>query len=187
MKELVNLLESREKRTLTVLAAVLGALVVCLLALALGSEGASRHQEATVKSLRGEVEAADAERTSLQLEFSRWEEARRDSHALRKDRFYRETTGVNELRLDLQKVFSGVGLDFPQAKFDYTELGKEKARKVAVSFNFSGSYGLLKQFLAEVEMQQRFLFVERIHFLNIDAGSGNLLLKITLAAYYDAI
>jgi Tfp pilus assembly protein PilO len=184
MKELISLLEPKEKKTLAGLSVLLGALVVCLLALALGSGGASHRRAAKVKTLSREVEAARRERTSLRLELSRWEEARRDGQVLRKDRFYRETNGINELRLDLQKVFTGVGLEFPQAKFDYSELNKEKARKVAVSFNFSGSYGLLKQFLDNVEKQPHFLFVERINFLNIDTGSGNLLLKITLAAYY---
>jgi len=184
MKELVSLLEPKEKKILAGLSVLWGALVIFLVAFALGAGGASHRRVATVRTLSRESEAAGRERTSLRLELSLWEEARRDGQALRKDYFYRETNGINELRLDLQKIFAGVGLEFPQAKFDYSELGKEKARKVAVSFNFSGSYGLLKQFLADVEKQPRFLFVERVNFLNIDTGSGNLLLKITLAAYY---
>jgi len=184
MKELVSLLEPKEKKILAGLSVLLGALAVCLLALALGSGGASHGRKGTVDTLSRDFEAADRERTSLRQELFLWEEARRDGLALRKDRFYRERNGINELRLDLQEIFTGVGLEFPPAKFDYLELDKEKARKVEVSFNFSGSYGLLKQFLADVEKQPRFLFVERINFLNIDSGSGNLLLKITLAAYY---
>jgi Tfp pilus assembly protein PilO len=184
MKELVKFLEPGERKFLVGLSVLLGALLVFLLAFTLGAGGAFSRRAAAVNSLRRQFQSADRERTALRQEFSQWEEAGRDGLALRQDRFYRESNGINELRLDLQEVFSGVGLEFPQAKFDYSELEKEKARKVAVSFNFSGSYGLLKQFLAEVEKQPRFLFVERINFLNIDTGSGNLLLKITLAAYY---
>ncbi|MGB9004297.1 MAG: GspMb/PilO family protein [Candidatus Aminicenantales bacterium] len=184
MKELVKFLEPGERKILAGLSALLGALLVFLLAFSLAAGGAFSRRVSAVNSLRRQFQSADRERTALRQEFSQWEEAGRDGLALRQDRFYRESNGINELRLDLQEVFSGVGLEFPQAKFDYLEFEKEKARKVAVSFNFSGSYGLLKQFLAEVEKQPRFLFVERINFLNIDTGSGNLLLKITLAAYY---
>jgi len=184
MKEIVRLLEPREKRILAGLAALLGVLAVCLVILAWSTGGAVQRQAARVKTLDRQAGAAERERTSLRAEVSRWEDARLDSQALRRDRFYRERNGVNDLRLDLQKIFSGVGLEFPQAKFDYVELDKEQARKVEVSFNFSGSYALLKRFLADVEKQPRFLFVERVNFLNIDSSSGNLLLKVTLAAYY---
>jgi len=184
MKEIVSLLEPREKRVLAALAVALVILGVFLAVITWGSGGASVRRAAAAKALDRQAESAGRERTSWQLELSRWEDARRDSRALRRERFYRETNSINELRLDLQKIFSGVGLEFPQAKFDYSESDKEKARKVEVSFNFSGSYGLLKRFLAEVEKQPRFLFVERVNFLNIDSANGNLLLKVTLAAYY---
>ena len=184
MKEIVNLLEPREKKILAGLAVLLGALAVCLAIIAWATGGTSQRQDARVKALSRQVEAADRERTSLRAEVSRWEEARLDGRALRRDRFYREKNGVNELRLDLQKIFSGVGLEFPQSKFVYAELDKEQARKVEISFNFSGSYALLKRFLADVEKQPRILFVERVNFLKIDSSSGDLLLKVTLVAYY---
>ena len=88
------------------------------------------------------------------------------------------------MRLSLQGIFSGAGLGFPEANFDYSELAKERARKVTVSFIFQGTYGRLKNFLAAVEREDRFLFVEHVVFQNIDPDTGSLRLRVTLAAYY---
>lgn len=184
MRELFSLLEQRQKRTLAWGAGFLAAALVFLVFGVLGSPRSLERRAAEVGTLRRQMEPADRERAALSEEVARWEEARRDLETLRGERFFAEEGGVGELRLSLQKIFSGAVLGSPQIKFDYATLEKEKARKVSITFNFQGSYGRLKDFLAEVEREDRFLFVERIVFSNIDSDTGNLLLKVTLAAYY---
>lgn len=184
MRELFSLLEPRQKRILAWAAGVLAAAVLFLVFAFLGSPRRLERRSAEVRIQSRQWEMADAERTARRAEVARWKEARRDIETLRKERFFAEEEGVNALRLDLQKIFTRAGLRSPETKFDYAPLEKEKARKVSITFNFEGSYGRLKEFLAEVEKEDRFLFLERIIFMNIDSGTGNLLLKMTLAAYY---
>jgi hypothetical protein len=183
MRELFNRLEKGQKRVLAWGAGFLAAALVFLLVAALGSPRSARRRAAEAGTLRRQWTAAESERDGRRLEVARWEEARRDLEMLRNERFYRERSGVNELRLDLQKLFSGAGMRTPETKFDYAALEKERARKVSIAFNFEGSYARLKGFLAAVEREDRFLFVERIIFQNIDSATGSLLLKVTLAAY----
>lgn len=184
MKELFNLLKPRQKRILAWTAGVLAAAVLFLIIAVLGSPRRLERRSAEAGIQRRQLEMAEKERAAQREEVTRWEEARRDLESLRNERFFKEEEGVNVLRLRLQRIFSGAGLRSPETRFDYATLEKEKARKVSITFNFEGSYGRLKEFLAEVEKEDRFLFVERIGFMNIDSVTGNLVLKMTLAAYY---
>jgi len=184
MRELFRLLEPRQKRILAWAAGVLAAAVLFLIFAFLGSPRRLERRSAEVQVQSRQLEMAEAERTARRAEVSQWKEARRDIETLRKKSFFAEEEGVNALRLVLQEIFSRAGLRSPETKFDYATLEKEEARKVSITFNFEGSYSRLKEFLAEVEKEDCFLFVERIVFMNIDSGGGNLLLKMTLAAYY---
>lgn len=184
MKELFSLLEERQKKALAWGAGILGAALVLVALAALALPRALDRRAAEVRNLRRQFDLAEKERAGRSESVARWEEAAGDLERLRKERFYSEERGIDALRLDLQRIFAGTGPAFPDAQFAYSELDKERARKVTVTFSFQGPYGRLKEFLARVEREDRFLFLERVVFQDIDTGTGNLVLKLTLAAYY---
>jgi len=99
--------------------------------------------------------------------------------------FYDEKTVSRALRLDLQRIFSEAGMNVPPLSYHYSDLEKVPIKKIAVTFNYSGTYDGLKRFLAIVERFKKFLAVEKIDFEKADAESGLLSLKMTLAGYYE--
>ncbi len=99
--------------------------------------------------------------------------------------FYDEKTVFGALRMDLQRIFSQAGMNVPDISYHYSDLEKVPIKKIAVTFNYSGTYDGFKRFLAIVEKFKKFLAVEKIDFEKADAESGLLSLKMTLAGYYE--
>ncbi len=117
-------------------------------------------------------------------EWKRWQEAGRDIDEVGKKYFYKDNDVFQQIRLDLQKIFNKAGIQVSQIKYDYAEIEDKKVKKVNVSFNLRGSYFSLKRFLDAVEEYPKFLIIEEINFLNIEAQGGTLELRILLAGYY---
>jgi len=55
-----------------------------------------------------------------------------------------------------------------------------------ISFDIKGSYLSLKRFIHSVEEFPKFLLIEKIDFLNIDARGNVLELRVVLAGYYES-
>jgi len=175
-----------EKKVLGILAALLAACLVFLLLFSLGVRRTSYRILESLEASEKNYKMLDRSRTEKKREWLGWEEAPRDIEELKSSYFYNDKGGINELRLDLQKIFSESMINVSQIKYDYAEFEKEKVKKVNASFNFSGSYLSLRKFLGSVERFPKFLIVEKIDFLSIDPQSGFLELKIVLAGYYES-
>lgn len=117
--------------------------------------------------------------------WSSWEATRKDLEETKAKYLYGGDKGIQDLRLDLQQLFQETGVRSPQVAYEYFDFPKERVRRVHVSFSFSGSYFLLKRFLHAVEQFPKFVFVERIDFLDVNSLSGRIELKIILAGYYE--
>ncbi len=89
------------------------------------------------------------------------------------------------MRIDIQRILTQARIPSSQKKYNYTEYTKEKINKMSLSFNVRGTYQSLKKFIQAVEEFPKFLIVEKIDFLDIDAAGGVLELKIVLAGYYE--
>jgi Tfp pilus assembly protein PilO len=76
-------------------------------------------------------------------------------------------------------------MDVPLIRYQYSDLERLPIKKIVVTFNYAVTYADLRQFLAIVERFPKFLAVEKIDFQKIDAESGLLNLKMTMAAYYE--
>lgn len=183
MKELISLLDVRERRIMAVLCALLAASLL-FLAFVLVKERSTAGR--ILKNLQNEklnYKKLDTERNDAGRDFQEWQAAVRDMEELKKSYFYEEKFAGQDLRLDLQQIFNLAGVNWSQVKYDYSDLTAEDIRKVDVSFVFSGSYESLKKFLDTVERHPRFLFVERISFTTISLQAGQLEAKINLAGY----
>ena len=95
------------------------------------------------------------------------------------------------IRQDLEGSFSDIWLEgeisnffYHNSRHMYFDLKDETIEKVNVTFNFRGTYDALKRFLHSMEKFPKFLFIEKIDFLNIDPERGILTLKIHVAGYH---
>jgi Tfp pilus assembly protein PilO len=185
MKELISLLDVRERRIMAVLCLLLAASVLFLAFVLVKERGTARR---TLKNLQNEkmnYKKLDTERNDARRDFQRWQDGLRDMEELKTSYFYDEKSASQGLRLDLQQIFRAAGVNWSQIKYDYSDFTAEGIKKVDVSFVFSGSYEALKKFLEIVEKHPKFLFVERISFTTINPQAGELEAKINLAGYYE--
>lgn len=186
MKELFSYLNEREKKRLSILGLLLLLALVFLLFFSFGERRSYFRELGRLQSRAkayAEVEMALAE---SRREWTRWQEAHRDLEALKEARFFKEEDGFNQIRVDLQQVFAQSGINPHPIKYDYIDQAREKAKKVNLSFNFTGSYPALKAFLSVIESYPKFLLLEKIDFIKISVGGNILDLRIVLSAYYES-
>jgi Tfp pilus assembly protein PilO len=185
MWKIAEFVTQRERRILTGLGLLVALALLFLIFGGLGERRGYFRSLASGDALRQDARSAEAERDSAKARWQAWDEARRDLGKLRREFFYHKDEGITRLRLDLQQVLGGLGLNPADLKFDYVNYEKDKAQKVSATFTFSGSYDTLRRFLFAVEKFPRLLFAERITFVSIEPRSGSLNLKIAMAAYYE--
>lgn len=185
MKELIDTLNDKEKKILVLLCLLVAVSFLFLFLISLPQKANLSQKLSVLAAKEKEAELSSARSFERKEEWLRWQEARRDLEELKKKYFYDDQKGFGQLRLDLQQLFDQAGIHVPQIKYDYSELRKEKARKVRVSFNLRVPYLSLKKFVNAAEAFPKFLFVEEVEFLEIDSSRETLELKIVLTAYYE--
>jgi Tfp pilus assembly protein PilO len=186
MKEISSPLRENERKLLRLLSLLLLFVLVFFFFVSLGQRRGCLRLVSELQAR--EKVAADAEkfRAASAEEWARWEQAYQDMEDLKKTYFYKEEEGVNELRLDLQKIFAEAGITARSLRYNYVSLEKEKVKKINVTFTFSGSYLILKKFLGTIERFPKFLLLEKIDFMKV-SGEGSLLeLRIILTGYYES-
>lgn len=186
MRELFNLLEEKEKKTLRVLVVFLA---VALLFLFFVSLPKKRNYAKSLSLL--EIKQNDYQHFSeitrqKENEWRQWQAAFRDIDDLKKSHFYSGKDAIKQMRLDIQRILNRARIPASQKKYNYTEFKKEKIKKMSVSFNVRGNYQSLKRFIQSVEEFPKFLIVEKVDFLDIDDVGSVLELKIILAGYYES-
>ncbi len=185
MKELISLLEIRERRIVGFLCLLLAVALLCLAFVQVKERGAAGRAVRNLQDEKRNYSRLDTERNEARQDFQRWQDGIRDMEELKKSYFYNEKSAGQDLRLDLQRIFSASGVTWSQIRYDYSDFAAESIKKVDVSFVFSGFYPGLKKFLATVERHPKFLFIDRISFTNINSETGQLELKINLVGYYE--
>lgn len=185
MKDLIDLLNKKERKVLKWLALVtLAALLFCLF----GTAGKRRHyfqMENLLSTKEKDYQKIQRERISKKKEWVRWKEAQDDINRLKKEYFYRGKRGINLLRIDLQKIFTRTGVRVSQIKYEYVGFKNEPFTKVRVSFEVAGNYPTLKNFIHVVEEFPKFLVIEKIDFVDLKAQGSGLTLRMGLAGYYE--
>lgn len=185
MRELFNLLEENEKKALRVLGILLIFSVLFLTLVSFPQKGSSARALSRLEGKQGEYQHFNGITQEKANEWRLWQAAYRDIDELKKSHFYSGNDAVKQMRVDIQRILTQARIPSSQKKYSYTEFTKENISKMSLSFNVRGTYQSLKKFIQSVEEFPKFLIVEKIDFLNIDAAGGVLELKIVLAGYYE--
>lgn len=186
MKEIFNILDQKERKIIGLLSLLLLGALFFLFFSAIGEKGSYFHSLDSFSKKKKDYENLSKDQSQKEGEWLRWQEARKDMDEIRAKYFYKDNDTFQQIRLDLQKIFNQAGIHVSQFKYDYAQLENENVNKVIVSFNLKGSYFSLKRFLNSVEEFPKFLIIEKIDFLNIEAQGGLLGLRILLAGFYES-
>jgi hypothetical protein len=187
MSRIFSVLNESEKRLLRGLALAFIFVLAFFLLVSLGQRrGYLNLRNGLQAKEKAASEAAKSHNASAE-EWARWEQTYQDMAELKKTYFYKGTEGLNELRLDLQKMLAESGIAARSIRYNYANLEKGSFKQINVTFTFAGSYLILKRLLDTVERFPKFLVLEKIDFVKVSAGGNVLELKIVLAGYYESI
>ncbi len=187
MRELFNLLEEKEKKTLRVLMIFLGVALLFLLFFSLPKKKNYIRSLSLLETRENDYRHFSDITQQKENEWRQWEAAFRDIDDLKKSHFYSGQDAIKKMRLDIQRILNRSRIPASQKKYNYTEFKKEKIKKMSLSFNVRGNYQSLKRFIQSVEEFPKFLIVEKVDFLDIDEAGSVLELKIILAGYYEIL
>lgn len=186
MKELFDLLEAKERRFLAGLCILLAAVLIFYSGFALRAKRVYFRSVESLPSQQAAYEQIKEKNSEKKREKLMWEEARRDVADIQEKYFYREDENINELRKDLRKIFQDAQVRITSdLRFEYSEFEGREMNTFKVSFRMTGFYFALKKLLYSIERYPKFIMVERIDFLDIDAQSGMIELRIELVGYYE--
>ena len=186
MRKMFDLLDNREKKTLSFLCALLAGMLLFLFLFSLPQRRSYFNDLSSLKAKEKDYEQLNMTKMEKEGELLRWQEARLDMDELKTKYFYDDKEGFEPLRLDLEQLLRRASINISGKKYGYSEFKGETIKKVNVTFNVKGPYLSLKRFIHSVEEFPKFLFIEKIDFLNIDAGGNVLELKVVLAGYYES-
>ncbi len=188
MKKIFDLLDDKEKKTLIVLCVMIAGVVLFLLLISLSQRRSYFNALSSHTVKQRDYEQLNKTKIEKEGEWIRWQEARGDMDELEKKYFYNgDKEGFERLRLDLEQLLNKARINVSSRKrYNYVEFKGETIKKVSVTFDIKGSYLSLKRFINSVEEFPKFLLIEKIDFLNIDAGGNVLELRVVLAGYYES-
>jgi hypothetical protein len=187
MKKIFDLFDDKEKKTLLVLWVMIAGVVLFLLLISLSQRRSYFRALSSQTAKQIDYDQLNKTKIEKEGEWIRWQEARQDMDELKKTYFYDDKEGFERLRLDLEQLLRQARLNVSsRKKYDYVEFKGETIRKVNVTFDLKGSYLSLKRFIHAVEEFPKFLLIEKIDFLNIDAGGNVLELRVVMAGYYES-
>jgi len=185
MKELINLLNAKERRTAAIAGAVFGAGILILLFLSIREGRAASRTASDLQAAEQNYQALSRTRNEAKKEWQSWVDAEKDIVSLRAGVFFDGKKITRDLRLTLQQLFDAAGIPVTDITYGYTEVGKGRIQKVVVEFHYSGNYAMFKRLLDTIEKNPRLLHVEKVDFQTIGKQPGLLEVKISLAGYYE--
>lgn len=181
MMELFDLLDERERRIVSVLAAVCGALFVLLLIFGVRARVGAGRSALRRAAIEAEWSTADRDRNSAVSEWTRWTRAETDFEELRRTWFYDRSRGIQTMRSDLGDVLKKAGVAAVEIVYGEIEVIKGRLRRFSVGFSWSGSYPSFRRLLETLEAHPRALFVSKVDFRVI--VEGRVEAAITLEGY----
>jgi Tfp pilus assembly protein PilO len=186
MKEVFSVLNDKERKQLYLLSLLLVLALAFLFLVSLGQRRAYHRLAGQIETKAKSLAEAEEKLAAASTEWANWEQAYKDMAELKERYFYKEADGVNSLRVDLQKILADSGISAGRIRYEYVDRAREREKIVVMTFDFTGSYLILKRFLETVEKFPKFLLLERVKFVRV-SNEGNLLeLGITLAGYYES-
>lgn len=186
MKEIFNFLSNTEKKILGFLCILIGLGLVFIVLFSLPRRSGYFKGLSSLTDTQKNHQELERKSLEKKKEWQSWQAARRDMDELRTKYFYDEKDVIQKLRLDLDQIFRQVRIPVHKISYSYVDFKGVKIKKVSATFNLRGSYVSLKRFIYAVEEFPKFLFIERIDFLDIDTARDALELRVVLAGYYES-
>lgn len=184
MKEIINLLSRTERRAVTALGLVIALTLVLYFSIFLPKRTSYLSRQKQIDNQQQELQRMESQRAEKKQILADWIQAQNDLQEIKAQHFYTRETGYQNVRQDLNRIFQTTGIQAERIRYDYADVRDADMQKMIIHFEVSGSYDLLKGFLFEVETFPKFIWVEKIDFGNIQEASRNIILNLTLAAYY---
>jgi hypothetical protein len=175
----------KERRAATALGALLGLAACFFLFISFKERSAAGRTASKLQAAEQNYQALSRSRSEARKEWQGWQDAQNDLAELKKDYLYDGKTVMQDMRLDLKRIYDAAGISVTNITYGYSELVKGSIMREAAEFEFSGNYMMFKRLLAMIERHPRLLHVEKIDFLNIGREPGLVDLKITIAGYYE--
>lgn len=186
MIEVFKVLNEKERKQLSLLSLLLVVALAFLFLVSLGQRAAYRRLLGQVETKTKGLAEAEKKLAAASAEWTKWEQAYKDMAELKGRYFYKEAEGVNPLLVDVRQILADSGISPGLFRYDYVDRVREKEKMVLASFNFTGSYLILKRFFETVENFPKFILLDKVDFVRV-SNEGNLLeLRIDLAAYYES-
>lgn len=184
MKELINLLNRIERKTIIILGAVIAVSLIFYLFIALPQRSSYLSRQRQIDLKQQELQELESQRLQKKRHLADWIQAQDDLQEINAAYFYPKKAGYQNIRKDLDRIFQKIGVSAERIQYEYTGLRDVDIQKVIINFQVSGGYDLLKGFLYEIETFPKFIWVEKIDFGETEEASRNITLNLTLAAYY---
>ncbi len=184
MKELFDLLRKKERKILGITVLLLLVSLVFYSLIGLGEKRRYFRLNESFSAGEKNIQDLKTSQDEKKLEWNRWKNASLDIKDLKNNYFYNKEDIIQDLRQDLEKVFSRNKIPSPKIKYNYNELKVEKINNMTASFNIEGYYYLVRKFIYDLENFQKLLIIEKIDFIEINTNSGALKVKLTVAGYY---
>ena len=184
MKEMLEKLSEKERAQLKLLGLLSLVALFVLLFFSLGQRRSYYLLVDQQQARQNAAATAEEKRAQSVAGWERWEQTLKDIETLKQGFFYHEDQAVNELRTDMEKIFLQSGINSRSFRYSYANLEQGRIGRITVTFNFTGTYPILKRFVQTVERYPKFLFLEKIDFQKISGGGTVLELRIVLAGYY---
>jgi len=182
MMELFSFLDERERRTVSLVAAVCGSLVILLAVFGVKAWVDAGRSASRRAAIEAEWTEADRARNVAVAEWSRRDRAETDIRELGESWFYSRARGVREMRSDLGAVLKKAGVAAAEIVYGDAEVVKGRLRRVTAGFSWAGSYAAFRRLLETLEAHPRALFVSKVDFRAV--AEGRLEAGIMLEGYF---
>ena len=183
MMDLIELLEEKERKTVSLLAAVFGSLFIVFLVFGIRARLDAGRMAARRAGFEADLAASERARDTAEAESSLWTKAEADIEELRRSWFYDRSQGIRLFRKDLDEVLKKAGVSSEDMSFTETEVVKDRLRRIQVGFTWQGTYPAFRHLLETIEAHPRALQVAKIVFDNAGAGPGFVQAAVTLEGF----
>ncbi len=183
MKELIELLNDRERQLLKIFLLGLCLSLVLLIFVLSWEKNRVENVKAELINRQKSLEQAQEARDKSQQLWLRWSEASRNLETLKKDWYYQGEEGLRQMRLDLSQVMNASGLSLPPIQYNYQDLERGKIKKINFSFRLKASYFTLRNLIGHLESFPKFLLLEHLDFQAVETNGDSLDLRLVVTGY----
>lgn len=185
MTKLINLLNQKERRLILYAGLFLFLIVLFYFFIVKVQIKAQSINQETLSSKKNELMRLSDSLIENKKEYMKWIDAEHDIAYVKNLYFYHGMRSLHSIRRDLDDLFQKTGFIATDLQYDYKGKEEENNNKISISFDITGTYDRIKKFLFEIEILEKFLYIEKITFKDIERKSGKLRLGLSLAVYYE--